>query len=152
MGFISALRKLTRPYDEDDEFTGFAPQTYDSKRPGEVEEMRSSAAGFAGRRNDGKVVSIFATARLQVVIFKPDRFDAAAEIADHLKAQRTVVLNLEQLDTPTARRIIDFVSGACYAQEGNIRRIAERSYIVTPYNVSLIGDISGELESQSLYY
>ncbi len=152
MGFINALRKLTRPYDEDDEFTGFAPQSYGSRRSGKVEEMRNSTAGFEGGRNDGKVVSIFATARLQVVIFKPNRFDAAAEIADHLKEQRTVVLNLEQLDTATARRIIDFVSGACYGQEGSIKKIAERSYIVTPYNVSLIGDISSELKSQSLYY
>lgn len=153
MGFFSELKKLTRPYDdEDDEFRDFTPQTQSSSEPGKVEQMRSSYAGFEEKRDSDKIVSVYATTRLQVVLVKPDRFEAAAEIVGHLKEQRTVLLNLEDLDKATAQRIIDFVSGACYTQDGNIEKIAERSYIITPYNVTLVGDLADEIENHGLFY
>ena len=52
---------------------------------------------------DNKVVSINTTSKLAVVLVKPDRFEQAAEIADHLKDKRTVVLNLEQTNKDIAR-------------------------------------------------
>ena len=58
----------------------------------------------------GNVVNINATAQLAVVLVKPDRFENAAEIADHLKEKRTVVFNLEQTNKDVARRLVDFLA------------------------------------------
>jgi cell division inhibitor SepF len=102
------------------------------------------------RRN--KVVNIHTTTQLQVVLVKPERFENASEIADHLRDKRTVVLNLEQTDKNIARRLIDFLSGVAYANEGTIKKVALSTYIITPYNVEILGDLIDELENNGLYF
>ena len=88
MGFLDELKKLTQPYDdEDEEFDTFV----ETPRREVFEERRPSAKSDDRR---GKVVNIHATTQLKVVLVKPERFENAAEIADHLKDKRTVVLNL----------------------------------------------------------
>lgn len=103
------------------------------------------------QRSNNKVVNIHATTQLAVVLVKPDRFENAAEIADHLKDKRTVVLNLEQTNKDVARRLVDFLSGVAYANEGKIKRVANSTYIITPYNVDILGDLLDELENNGLY-
>ena len=97
---------------------------------------------------DNKVVSINTTSKLAVVLVKPDRFEQAAEIADHLKDKRTVVLNLEQTNKDIARRLVDFLSGVAYANEGKIKKVANSTYIITPYNVDIMGDLIDEAGKQ----
>jgi cell division inhibitor SepF len=156
MGFLSELKKLTRPYDDDeDEFEDFTPKSSD-KIPSAPKTVpaRSSASygGFEEKRHDNKVVNIHATTQLQVVLVKPERFENAAEIADHLRDKRTVVLNLESTNKDIARRLIDFLSGVAYAQEGKIKKVAVNTYIITPYNVDIMGDLIDELENNGLYF
>jgi cell division inhibitor SepF len=155
MGFFNELKKLTRPYDDDDdEFEDFKPKAADEIpiAPKTPAQARSSYGGFEERRDNNKVVNIHATAQLQVVLVKPERFENAAEIADHLREKRTVVLNLEQTNKDIARRLIDFLSGVAYAQEGKIKKVAVNTYIITPYNVDLLGDLIDELENNGLYF
>ena len=83
---------------------------------------------------------------------KPERFENAAEIADHLKDKRTVVINLESTNKDIARRLIDFLSGVAYAGEGKIKKIAANTYIITPYHVDIEGDLIDELESSGMYF
>ena len=114
MSFIDELKKLTHPYeDEDEEFEDFE----DDPRRDAFEDRRSK---IEDRRN--KVVNIHATTQLKVVLVKPERFENASEIADQLKDKRTVVLNLESTNKDVARRLIDFLSGVAYAGEGKIKR------------------------------
>lgn len=102
---------------------------------------------------DNKVVSIHTTAQLQVVIVKPVRFEEVADIADHLAEKRTVVLNLEQASKDITRRIVDFLCGAAYAHNGQLKRIANNTYIITPLNVGLVGaDVLGELENNGVFF
>ena len=98
-----------------------------------------------------KVVNIHATAQLQVVLVKPERFDDASAIADHLNSKRTVVLNLESSNKDVARRILDFLSGVAYANNGQIKKVANCTYIITPYNVGFMGDLLDELENSGVY-
>lgn len=141
MGFIDELKRLARPYEDEEEEDyeeDFTPvNTKESSR--ELE-----------RRN--KVVNIHTTTQLQVVLVKPERFENASEIADHLRDKRTVVLNLEQTDKNIARRLIDFLSGVAYANEGTIKKVALSTYIITPYNVEILGDLIDELENNGLYF
>lgn len=158
MGFIDELKRLARPYeDEEDEaeYDDFQPVSR-TERKERTRDSRESAASFGTQepepRRGNKVVNIHTTTQLQVVLVKPDRFENAAEIADHLREKRTVVLNLEQTNKEVARRLLDFLSGVAYANEGKIKKVAVSTYIITPYNVDILGDLIDELENNGLYF
>ena len=145
MSILDELKKLTHPYeDEDEEFEDFEEEP---QRNG-FEERRSGSR-FDDRRS--KVVNIHATTQLKVILVKPERFENASEIADQLKDKRTVVLNLESTNKDVARRLIDFLSGVAYAGEGKIKKVAANTYIITPYHVDIEGDLIDELENSGLY-
>jgi cell division inhibitor SepF len=125
MGYFNELKKLTRPYDDDDEeFDDFKPKAVDEipVAPRTPAQARSSYGGFEERRASNKVVNIHATAQLQVVLVKPERFENAAEVADPLREKRTVVLNLEQTNKDIARRLIDFLSGVVTRRRARSRK------------------------------
>lgn len=154
MGLLDEIKKLTRPYDDDDEFEDFTPKAAEKipVAPRTGAQQRTSYTPQEDRRDSNKVVNIHATTQLQVVLAKPERFENAAEIADHLREKRTVVLNLEQTNKDIARRLIDFLSGVAYAQDGKIKKVAVNTYLITPYNVDLLGDLIDELENNGLYF
>lgn len=77
---------------------------------------------------------------LEMKVVKPDKFEAVTQIGDHLLARRTVVLNLEETNKETIRRIIDFLSGVAFAIDGSIKRVANSTYVITPKNVEVSGD------------
>jgi cell division inhibitor SepF len=104
----------------------------------------------AAKKN--KIVNINATTQLEVVLVKPERFDDASTIADHLNNKRTVVLNLESTNKDVSRRLVDFLSGVAYANNGQIKRVANSTFIITPYNVGIVGDLLDELESSGVYF
>ena len=166
MGLFDELKRLTRPYDDrmDEEDYEAEDEAFDDgyddepepapaprDEPRRREYRQEPAAQQPPRRDNGKVVNIHATTQLQVVLVKPERYDNASEIADHLRDKRTVVLNLEKTEKDVARRLLDFLSGVAYAQEGKIKKVALQTYIVTPYNVDIMGDLIDELENNGLY-
>ena len=143
MGILDELKKLTHPYDDEDE----EYEDFEEPRERSFDDRRNKAED---RRN--KVVNIHATTQLKVVLVKPDRFENASEIADQLKDKRTVVLNLESTNKDVARRLVDFLSGCAYALDGKIKKIAISTYIITPYNVDFVGDnLMDELENNGVY-
>ena len=155
MGFIDELKRLARPYeDEEDDFDDFEPVGRSNVVREKARDREATGTVYdqnADRRNN-KVVNIHTTTQLQVVLVKPDRFEAASEIADHLREKRTVVLNLESTNKDIARRLLDFLSGVAYANEGKIKKVAISTYIITPYNVDILGDLIDELENNGLYF
>ncbi len=102
--------------------------------------------------NRGKVVNIHATTQLQVMLVKPERFEDARTIAEHLNQKRTVVLNLESSSKDLSRRLLDFLSGVAFANGGEVKRVANSTFIITPSNVNLMGDLLDELESSGVYF
>lgn len=160
MGFMDELKRLARPYEDEDEddFDDFDQvNTRAQAEPPARRERRSAASEAAGyaaeqERRSNKVVNIHTTTQLQVVLVKPDRYENASEIADHLREKRTVVLNLESTNKDVARRLLDFLSGVTYAHGGKIKKVALSTYIITPYNVDILGDLIDELENNGLYF
>ncbi len=160
MGIFDEFKRLAHPYEDEDE------DDYDdfdlSPRPVERRERSadraprdsgySSAPAPEDDRRSNKVVNIRAATQLQVVLVKPERFEDASSIADHLREKRTVVLNLESTNGEIARRLLDFLAGVSYAQEGKIKKVAISTYIITPYNVDILGDLIDELENNGLYF
>lgn len=114
--------------------------------------MQDNYGSSDGSPKRNKVVNINSTMQLQVVLVKPERFDDASAVADHLNAKRTVVLNLESTSKDIARRLVDFLSGVAYANNGQIKRVANSTFIITPYNVDIMGDLLDELESNGVFF
>ena len=166
MGLLDELKKLTRPY-SGDEYDDFGDEFAESPAETRVPAAESSRkyAAPSERRNPfsdfdshpvtparrDKVVNLGGGPAPQIVLVKPERFESAAEIADHLRERRSVVMNLEQTNKDTARRLIDFLSGIAYALDGKIKKIAANTYIITPYNMDVLGDLIDEIENSSLY-
>ena len=116
-----------------------------------VVKERKPRKGDDSGKND-KIVNINATTQLEVVLVKPEAYADGSIVADHLMARRTVVLNLESTNKEVSRRLLDFLSGVAYAINGQIKRVANSTFIVTPYNVGVMGDILDELENSGVYF
>lgn len=128
---------------------------YDDMQAGNVEqeeEEQMPSPSLSSDRKHNKVVNIHATTQLAVVLVKPERYEDAASIADHLNAKKTVVLNLEQTSKDVSRRLIDFLCGVAYANNGQMKRVANNTYIITPYNVDIMGDLLDELENNGVIF
>lgn len=156
MGFIDELKRLARPtedddYEYEDEYEDFVPARDKEEKPSR-RESREEYTPAETKSRSNKVVNIHTTTQLQVVLVRPDRFENASEIADHLREKRTVVLNLESTNKDVGRRLLDFLSGVAYANEGKIKKVALSTYIITPYCVDILGDLIDELESSGLYF
>ena len=169
MGFLDELKKLTKPYDEEEDFFGGAlpeeeedtedeptivaskSSRRESRNPFEDMDTPVFEERASEKKKENKVVNIHTTTAVQVVLSKPERFEQAAEIADHLREKRTVVMNLETTNKDVARRLVDFLSGVAYANDGKIKKVAINTYIITPYNVDIMGDLIDELENNGVY-
>ncbi len=165
MGFLDKVKDIITETDDDDfdeyydDAASFNSASRSSRREREREiappssyerEERITERPVRRQKND-KVVNIHTTAQLQVVLVKPERYEEAAAIADNLNERRTVVLNLESTNRDVARRLLDFLSGVAYANNGQIKRVANSTYIITPYNVDVMGDLIDELENNGMF-
>ena len=154
MSLLDSIKKgLMGEGDEyEDQYIDDGPQMVNNNRGigiGMDEETEEPAEGTSKKN---KVVNIHATTQLKVVLVKPERFEDASTIADHLNNKRTVVLNLESTNKEVSRRLVDFLSGVAYANNGQIKRVANSTFIITPYNVDIMGDLLDELENNGAFY
>ncbi|HCI59878.1 cell division protein SepF [Ruminococcus sp.] len=156
-GIVDKFKRMWDAPDDEYEYDeyGYADEGddgYEEEQPVRERERDRERDREVGGRN--KVVNINATAKLQVGIFKPERFgEETRSIADELMKTHTVVLNLEDTNKDMARRILDFLSGVAYANRGKIKRVATNTYIIIPSNVDLTGDdLLDELENSGVYF
>ncbi|MBQ7102272.1 MAG: cell division protein SepF [Clostridia bacterium] len=88
----------------------------------------------------------------QVVLAKPATFDDATGIADHINQRHMVILNLEATSRDIARRLVDFLGGVVYANDGSIRRVANSTFVIVPHGYDLGGDLLDSLENGGVYF
>ncbi|MEG0291371.1 MAG: cell division protein SepF [Anaerovoracaceae bacterium] len=84
-----------------------------------------------------------ATSALKLVVIEPTGFDESPRLVDSLKDRKPVIINLERIDSETARKIFDFLSGATYALNGNVQKIANNIFVFAPENVDITANDSG---------
>lgn len=140
MGLFDKIKAGINPdsdagYDDQDVYTqqiqnGFVDDT--QMYPHTQQEYQTQDSYAA--QDDGMQVS---GSSLELKVVKPDRFDNVPQIANHLLNRRTVVLNLEDTNKETARRLLDFLSGVAYSINGNLKRVANNTYVITPCNVDV---------------
>jgi cell division inhibitor SepF len=172
MSFWDNVKKFAQPY-ADDEYDDYDEEEYldDYEEPAEaprrapVRRSRPAPAPIQDEEEDddfgfgltasaspapaatsgnfsGQVLKM-GGAKQEVVLFRPVSFNETSKAADHLKNNKAVVLNLEEVDKAMARRVVDILSGAVYALEGDVTKIAKSAYLFYPKNM----DVSGTLES-----
>ena len=163
MGLMDELKKLTRPYNEEDMDEYDYDEEEDDLEPEPEPAPSPRRSAFAApepqsnssstrRTGPARVVNLNNNSSMQVVLVKPDRFDTVSEIADHLRDKKAVVLNLESTNKDVARRLVDFLSGVAYALDGKIKKVAISTYILTSFNVEIVGDLVEELENSGVYF
>ncbi len=149
MKLLDSLKDFFLPPEQDDDYQPETPKQ--EVQPHQMHQPQVNDMIETPDEKRNKVVNIQATAQLQVVLVKPEVFTDAKQIADHLIAKKTVVLNLETASSENKRRIIDFLVGVAYANGGSLKPVANLTYIITPYNVGFIGeDLVGELENNGV--
>ena len=105
---------------------------------------RSSRKSTSSYGRSSKIVPMHTAARsMEVCVSKPDDFNACQEVCDIILSGRAAIINFDAVTTQEAQRIIDFVSGSCYAINGNIKQISETIVIVTPEDIDITGDLQG---------
>lgn len=174
MSFWDNVKKFAQPYDDDDyddydeELDDYeepaqepAPRT---RRPSPFGSSSTSASAPAAPAAAAAPVSTPAapapsfggqvlnmnSGKQEVVLFHAKTFDDAAKAADELCKRKAVILNMENVDKALTRRVVDFLSGAVYALDGRVKKVAQSTYLFCPHNMDVTGDlenIKAEAES-----
>ena len=170
MSFWDNVKKFAQPYDDDDyddydeELDDYeesvqeeAPRT---RRPSPFASTSASPAApaaaaapvapLASTPSFGGQVLNMNSGKQEVVLFHAKTFDDAAKAADELCKRKAVILNMENVDKALTRRVVDFLSGAVYALDGRVKKVAQSTYLFCPHNMDVTGDlenIKGEAES-----
>ena len=132
--FVNKMWKILGVENEDEEYL----DDYDSiDTPVEDREFTLNTSN--SKKN--KVVGMPGVQQVKVIISQPNSFEQSEEICEHLKEKKSIIVNLEYVNKDVARRIIDFISGAVYALDGNIQKISNSIFLVAPYNYEITNEI-----------
>ena len=155
MKLFDNIWKFLHPYDEVGEDDPIDYQTQERPERERPEREHTERAPRSDRRDDdrrAKVVNLHPDGQLKVVLMKPVRFDEDANaIAEHLAQKRTVILNMENTDSETSRRLLDFATGVVFSCDGKLRRVASKTYIVAPGLVDLSDELVDGMDGGGLY-
>ena len=111
----------------------------DRKNIGEIRQRNMNPV--APKRTSRKKVSLISSVRegrkAKVFVAEPKEFDEIQGIADNFKNDIPIIVNLQRVDQDISKRIIDFCSGLAYALEGDIKKVADRVFLITPSNIEV---------------
>ena len=172
MSFWDNVKKFAQPYADDEEYDEYdeddTTESFEEEVPAERPTARSgrrtpafsvstdSDSGLGSAASAGSNVSGFSgqvvsmSNRQEVVLFHPANFNDTSKAADHLRAKKAVIVNMENVDKAMARRVVDFLSGCAYAVDGKVKKVAQSTYLFCPHNMDVVGDLENlqsEVES-----
>ncbi len=124
-------------YDPDEDYV----EEEEVEEDDEEREYKETPSLFGRRKN---VAMLPGMQNVRVVISQPNSYDQASEICEHLKGKKSIIVNLEYVNKDVARRIIDFMSGAVYALDGNIQKISNSIFLIAPYNYEITNEVIKE--------
>jgi cell division inhibitor SepF len=133
--FAKLAEKINRRLKDADEDIEF--KKYEEERP--APKAPAAETHFAGERSSSAAISSAADSNLELKLAQPESYGEVSDIADYLLEGCTVVLNLEALEKPEALRMLDFLNGVTYTTGGDIKPVAQNTYIITPNNVDVNG-------------
>lgn len=137
-------------YDDEYDDEEFDDEEYDIEEEDEVEEEKgglfSRAKKAVAPREEARP-AYSSRKNQEVCIFKPSSIEDSREITETLLQGKAVVINFEGLHVEISQRIIDFISGSCYALDGNLQKISNYIFIATPDSVDISGDFQELIDS-----
>jgi cell division inhibitor SepF len=142
-GFFSKMKVLigVEEVDEDDLETS---QSTGSKTSNDLHKPLEPKNSYNQQRLDGRigqVPPVQSKNQFKLVVIEPRNFDECPKLVDNLKNKKPIIINLERIDSEVARKIFDFLSGATYALDGNVQRVANNIFIFAPENVDVTANI-----------
>lgn len=158
MSILDNLKRFVQPYSDDDyedyeddeeeaaeEVSepaprGRRPSPFATSSNNETTSTATSSASASTGSFNGQVLNMN-TGKQEVVLFHAKSFDSAAKAADELRKKKAVILNMENVDKALTRRVVDFLSGSVYALDGNVKKIAQSTYLFCPHNMDVVGDL-----------
>ena len=162
MSFWDNVKKFAQPYDDED-YDDYDEELDDFEEPAEEPAPRarrtspfasSSAAPAApaaaaapvatsapATPSFGGQVLNMSAGKQEVVLFHAKTFDDAAKAGDEMCKRKAVILNMENVDKALTRRVVDFLSGAVYAVDGRVKKVAQSTYLFCPHNMDVTGDL-----------
>ena len=161
MSFWDNVKKFTQPYgddeydDYDDDMEDYEEETPRRSRGSAAETDTASFGSDTGASSSrsgsfsGQVLNINSN-KQEVVLFRPTAFNDCTTAADDLRSKKAIIVNLENVEKSLARRVVDFLSGCAYALDGKVNKIAQSTYLFSPHNMDVVGNlenIQAEVES-----
>lgn len=133
-------------FEEYEEYDNYEDEDYEK----EVVEDEEVEPVITNKKNS-KVVNIHTSSATKVTITKPVDYEEATEICEALKNRRIVLVNTTVLELKIAQRLLDFISGSCYALGGELQQIEKGVYLLSPSNVEVTNELKNELSSKALF-
>lgn len=137
------------------DFVGWETQEA-QEEPLEEEELEEDGrnenrAAAAAKKPHGKVLNLNNSANTKLVVVTPQNINDAKDICDHLRANRSIIMNVESIETQIAQRIVDFLSGAVYSLDGNIQKVSSGIFLAAPNSVDILGEIKEDLHNKGIF-
>ena len=174
MSFWDEIKNFAKPYNDDEDYDDYDDEMEDAfeeeaapveraprfgrreaapaESPAFTPAPVNNTTAFTPAASSGFNGQVVTSNKTQLILVRPESFNDAPTIAANMRAKKAVVLNLEGVAKNLARRVVDFLSGCAYALDGKIKKVAISTYIITPYNVDIMGDLIDELENNGLYF
>ncbi len=143
MGVGDTIRKLIGLEETADEIT---EEEIEKEKESIRLEERKTVSAFrpqaqlevqAPKLSPQKNISFNGTSAFKLVVIEPKKFEECPKLVDSLRGRRPIIINLEKIETETAKKIFDFLSGATYALNGNVQKVANNIFIFAPESVDI---------------
>jgi cell division inhibitor SepF len=155
-GFFSKLKVLIgieeiedEDFEEEEEVSGLERKTVETRSS--FNTMKKDINEVKDNK-DSRVLPLTAktvsNSQFKMLVIEPKSFDECPRLVDSLKAKKPVIINLEKIESDIARKIFDFLSGATYALNGNVQKIANNIFVFAPENV----DVTANIDSKNTVY
>ena len=137
--FLERFMEKVRGYDSEDEYEEYDYDDIEDQDE-EIHVPVEQKSGFF--RKQSKVVDFNKSGNQgqQVVIIQPSCIESAQEVCNHLRSGRTVICNFETIEPKVAQRVMDFITGATYAIDGQVHKVSPMIFVTVPRNISLMDD------------
>lgn len=125
-------------------------EMYEDYYEGEDYDSNIPSQPLKSKKINNKVLNIHTNTNMKIIVHEPLSYDEAPGIIDDLKSRKTVIVNLEQLESGIKKQIFDFINGGLYAMEGNIQKVTKDIFIFAPNSVEIDG-LKDELKNKGIF-
>ena len=104
------------------------------------------------RKRRNRVVDNMGGAQdVKLVVYRPHSYNDSQNIIDNLISNKPIIVNLDDLENDVAQRVLDFMSGAAYAQGGSVMKVSRGIFLLAPNNVDVLGNLEEDMRTNDFF-